>query len=294
MKVLVTGAAGFTGSRVVPILLEAGHEVKCFVRPTTKLDRLPHKEIELCMGSLEESDSLALALDGVEVVINLASLGFGHGPNLVDIIKASGVRRAVFVSTTSIFTSLNAPSKEVRNVAENAIRESGLDYTIIRPTMIYGGPDDRNICRLIQFIKRWPIIPIFGSGRYLLQPVFVKDLAAAIVAATFQKESIRREYNLSGADPLTYNDLVMTICRLIGKRRILIHLPAPPIIAFLKIVELLGIKMKIKAEQVQRLNEHKGFSHNEAVKDFGYNPKPFKEGVSLELFEMGVLDNIRA
>ena len=55
-----------------------------------------------------------------------------------------------------------------------------------------------------------------------------------------------------------------------------------------------GIKMKIKAEQVQRLNEHKGFSHNEAVKDFGYNPKLFKEGVSLELFEMGVLDNIRA
>ena len=293
MKVLVTGAAGFTGSRVVPILLAAGHEVKCFVRSTTKLDRLPHKEIELCMGSLDEADSLALALDGVEAVINLASLGFGHGPNLVDIIKASGVRRAVFVSTTSIFTSLNAPSKEVRNVAENTIRESGLDYTIIRPTMIYGGPDDRNICRLIQFIKRWPIIPIFGSGRYLMQPVFVKDLAAAIVAATFQKESIRREYNISGATPLTYNDLIMTICRLIGKRRVLIHLPASPIIALLKTVELLGIKMKIKAEQVQRLNEHKDFSHNQAVKDFDYNPKSFEEGVSLELFEMGVLDNIR-
>jgi len=288
MKVLVTGGAGFTGSRLVPLLLAAGHEVRCFVRPTTQLVRLPVEEIELAEGSFEETASIEAALDGVDVLINVASLGFGNGPALVESIKSSGVRRALFVSTTSIFTKLNVPSKAVRIVAENAIRKSGLDYTIIRPTMIYGGPDDRNMCRLIAFLRRYPVIPVFGSGRYLLQPVFVGDVAAAAVAAAFEDRCIGREYNISGAEPLSYNEVIATICRLVGKRRMPLHLPASMIIAMLQIVEATGIKLPVKAEQVQRLNEDKDFFHEEAIRDFGYTPKSFKEGILFELNEMGL------
>lgn len=290
MKVLLTGGAGFTGSRAIPLLLDAGHVVRCFVRPTTKLDRVPVDKVELAHGSFEDGKSFLDALQGVDVLINVASLGFGHGPELVERIKSSGVKRAVFVGTTAIFTKLNAPSKAVRSAAENAIRASGLDYTILRPTMIYGGADDRNMCRLITFLRRWPVIPVFGSGRCLQQPVFVGDVAAAAVRSAFEDRCIGREYNVSGAAPLTYNEVIATISRLLGRRRLRLHLPASVIIAGLRVVERTGVRLPVKAEQVQRLNEDKDFPHEDAARDFGYAPKSFAEGIAFELQEMGLLD----
>jgi len=288
MKVLITGGAGFTGSRVVPLLLQAGHDVRCFVRPTTKLDRLPVDDVELAMGEFEDLDSFARALSGMDVLINVASLGFGHGPDLVEAIENSNLRRAVFVSTTAIFTKLNAPSKVVRTAAENAIRESSLDYTIIRPTMIYGGPDDRNMCRLINYLNRWPAIPVFGSGQHLQQPVHVEDVAAALLGAAFQDKCIGQEYNISGAAALTYNEVIATISRVLGKKRLRVYLPSPLMIASLKIVESTGLRLPIKAEQVQRLNEGKDFSHSRAAQDFGFSPRTFEQGIRAEIEEMGL------
>lgn len=289
MKVLLTGGAGFTGSRVIPILLEKGHDVRCLVRPTSNLDRIPVDQVELARGSFEESDSFLAALRGVDVLINVASLGFGHGPALIERVAKSGVRRALFVSTTAIFTKLNAPSKAIRTVAENAIRESGLEYTIIRPTMIYGGPDDRNMCRLIAYLRSWPIVPVFGAGRCLQQPVFVGDVAAAAVSAAFEDRCIGQEYNISGASPLTYNEVIGTIARLLKKRRAPIHLPSGMVIALLRVAELAGLRLPVKAEQVQRLNEDKDFSHADAKRDFGYSPRSFEEGIRLEMIDMGLL-----
>ena len=103
--------------------------------------------------------------------------------------------------------------------------------------------------------------------------------AAAAVAAAFEDRCIGREYNISGAKPLTYNEVIATVCRLIGKRRIPLHVPASIIIAMLRIVEATGLKLPVKAEQVQRLNEDKDFLPEEATRDFGYTPKSFKEGI---------------
>ncbi|MGB0578495.1 MAG: SDR family oxidoreductase [Limisphaerales bacterium] len=289
MKVLVTGGAGFTGSRVVPILLKAGHEVRCLVRPTTNVDRLPVDDVELVHGDFEDSDSVRRALEGQDVLINIASLGFGHGPDLVKTIESSSLRRAVFVGTTAIFTKLNAPSKVVRKAAEDAIRASGLEYTILRPTMIYGGPDDRNMCRLIKFLNRWPMIPVFGSGRCLQQPVHVEDVAQAAVDAVFEDRCIRQEYNISGAAALTYNDVIATISELLGRRRFRCYLPASLIIGMLKLTESIGIRLPVKAEQVQRLNEDKAFAHDDAAADFGYAPRTFRDGIAAEIKQMNLL-----
>jgi len=289
MKVLVTGGAGFTGSRAVPILLQAGHDVRCLVRPTTNTERLPVDDVELVHGEFEDSDSVRRALEGRDVLINIASLGFGHGPDLVKTIESTSVRRAVFVGTTAIFTKLNAPSKVVRKAAEDAIRASELEYTILRPTMIYGGPDDRNMCRLIRFLSRWPIIPVFGSGRCLQQPVHVEDVAQAAVDAVFADKCIRREYNISGAAPLTYNEVIATIAELLGRRRMRLPMPASLIIGMLKLTESIGLRLPIKAEQVQRLNEGKDFAHADATEDFGYAPRTFREGIAAEVKQMNLL-----
>ena len=144
-KVLVTGATGFTGSYVVSALLEQGYEVRCFVRPASNTQILAGHHVDWAYGDLADSDSLKQALENCDILANVASIGFGHAPAIVQAAERAGTKRAIFVSTTAIFTKLNASSKSVRLAAEDCIRKSELAYTILRPTMIYGSSRDR-IC----------------------------------------------------------------------------------------------------------------------------------------------------
>lgn len=286
MKVLVTGATGFTGSYVVPLLLNRGLYIRCLVRRSSNTSDLNRNQIELVYGDLDHIHSLKRALQNTDILLNIASLGFGHATNVVQASLESCVQRALFVSTTAIFTTLNTPSKSIRLAAEEAIRKSGLAYTILRPTMIYGSSRDRNICRLIKYLQRWPIIPIFGNGKYLQQPVYVEDVAKALVEALMTERTIGKSYNVAGATTLTFNEMIDTICELLGCKVRKINIPVWPVLRGLGAAERLGLTLPIKAEQVLRLNEDKAFDIDEGVKDFGYAPRSFAEGISLELKEM--------
>ena len=285
MKVFVTGGTGFTGSHVVPLLLKNGYEVRCLYRPTS--DRLgllrTQSEIEWALGDNSDAQALSVSMQGTEALVNIASLGFGHADSILRAAKNAGIKRAVFISTTAIFTQLNAKSKTVRVAAERAIEISGLQYTILRPTMIYGSRRDRNMWRLIRFMRYSPIIPVFGDGNYLQQPIYVGDVARAILSCLCNDQTIGKSYNIAGKHPFTYSDVIDTIAGQMNKRVWKLHIPSKPVVSLLKLFERLHIPLPIKAEQVLRLNEDKDFSYAEAQKDFGFNPVSFKEGINLEL-----------
>lgn len=283
MKVLVTGATGFTGSRVVPLLLDSGYEVRCFVRETSDRSQLGTLTVEWVTGDLSGNEALTSALHGIDALVNIASLGFGHAESILRSAKEAGVRRGIFISTTAIFTQLNADSKSARLAAEEAIQASGLDYTILRPTMIYGSPRDRNMWRLIRLLRFSPIIPIFGDGESLQQPVFVDDVAQAVLLALGTDVTIGKSYNIAGKDPLTYNQVIDTVASALGKRVWKLHLPYMPIVNFLQFTERIRLRLPIKAEQVLRLNENKAFSYEEAQRDFGFSPRSFAEGIGSEI-----------
>jgi len=279
-KILISGATGFTGSFVVNRFLECkdDYEISIFARNEKKVREMgfDKKDSTIYYGSFEEPSTLKSALEGKDIYINVASLGFGHAPDVIDACKNANVKRTVFFSTTSIFTQLNPASKAIRLEAEQCIRDSGLAYTIIRPTMIFGTPEDRNIYRLIRYVKKWPCIFIPGPGTYLMQPVYVGDLADAVFKIAETKTTIGKEYNLSGRDALSYNELIKTIAKVIGKNIMLIHIPLwlmkPPFWLYEKISK----NPKIKVEQLLRLNEDKNFDHSDATNDFGYHPLGFK------------------
>jgi nucleoside-diphosphate-sugar epimerase len=289
MKVFVTGATGFTGSRVVPLLLKSGYEVRCLYRASS--DRsllLRHQpEIEWVSGDVSDSQSLSAAMQGTDALVNIASLGFSHADSIIRAAQNAGLRRAIFISTTAIFTQLNANSKRVRVAAELAIETSGLEYTILRPTMIYGSPRDRNMWRLIRFVRYSPIVPVFGDGKYLQQPIHVDDVAQAVLSCLSNEKTIGRSYNIAGKYPLTYNEVVDTIARQMNKRAWKIHIPSKPVVSLLGLFERLRIPFPIKAEQVLRLNENKDFSYAEAQRDFGFSPLAFEEGIAIELDKVG-------
>jgi nucleoside-diphosphate-sugar epimerase len=283
MKIFVTGATGFTGSRVVPLLLQNGYEVRCLYRPSSDRSPLPQLEIEWIQADLSDTQALTASMRGADALINLASLGFGHADSIFSAAKNAQIKRAIFISTTAIFTQLNAKSKAVRLAAERAIESGGLDYTILRPTMIYGGPRDRNMWRLIRFLRYSSIIPVFGDGEYLQQPIYVDDVAAAVLGCLKADVTIGKSYNIAGKHPLTYNEVIDTIARQMNKREWKIHLPSKPVVSLLRLFERIRIPFPIKAEQILRLNENKDFSYSEAGRDFGFNPLSFEEGIGMEL-----------
>jgi uncharacterized protein YbjT (DUF2867 family) len=283
MKVLVTGATGFTGSRVVPLLLDSGYQVRALTRATSDRSPLADMDVEWATGDLAYTESFTAALHGVDVLVNIASLGFGHAESIVRAAKEAGVKRGIFISTTAIFTQLNAGSKSIRLAAEEAIQASGLDYTILRPTMIYGSQRDRNMWRLIRLLRITPVMPIFGDGESLQQPIFVDDVAQAVLLALQNDVTIRKSYNIAGKAPLTYNQVIDTVASALDKRVGKLHLPYMPIVRALQFTERMRLRLPIKAEQVLRLNEDKSFSYEEAKRDFGFTPRSFEEGIRIEL-----------
>jgi nucleoside-diphosphate-sugar epimerase len=281
--ILLTGATGFLGEFVLRDLVNQGYKVTCFVRKTSNLDTILKLNANYVYGELDDYKSICEALVEKDALINIASLGFGHASNIVRACEEMNVKRAIFVSTTGIFTKLNPESKGIRLNAEKLIEESKLDYTVIRPTMIYGTPKDRNMWRLVSYIKRFRVIPILGDGTYLQQPVYVGDLANVIIKAYASSVSIKKSYNISGKEALTYNEVIDSTAEALGKRVLKVHIPMKPSYYLLNLYEKVSKKPRLKAEQVLRLNEHKNFSFDEAKADLGYNPLSFAEGIQLEV-----------
>jgi nucleoside-diphosphate-sugar epimerase len=272
-RILIVGATGFLGSGVAARL--TSRDPVALVRSTSDRSVLPNG-MEVRQGDLAQP----LPLDGVETLVYCASMGFGHVPPLVQQLERQGVRRAIFVSTTAIYTSLPSASRVVRQSAEAAVEASSLDWTIVRPTMIYGSGRDRNISRLLRYLERWPVFPLCGNA--LWQPIYVEDLADAVVAALDSASTSHRAYNLAAAAPLTFADLVRAAAQAVGRRVVLVPVPLAAGVLAARLTRL------VSPEQVRRLAEHKAFSIADAARDFNFAPRSFVDGVRLEAEELGL------
>ncbi|MCW6038012.1 NAD-dependent epimerase/dehydratase family protein [Spirulina subsalsa FACHB-351] len=282
-SILLTGATGFTGSFVCQKLIQEQIKFDCLIRHSSDSRKLMDLGLNCVEADLNDLDSLKRTLPNYKILVNVASIGFGAAPTIVQACEESGIERAIFISTTAIFTHLNASSKTIRLAAEQSIKNSSLKYTILRPTMIYGTPEDRNMIRLLRFLQKSPIIPIFGSGEFLQQPVHVEDVAWAITKVINCPETYRKEYNISGKTPLTYNQVIEIASEALGKKTIKVHIPVSLATHCIKTIQSLGLKFPITEEQILRLNEHKNFDYSLASEDFGYSPRSFAEGIDQEI-----------
>ena len=296
MRLLVTGGSGFLGGYVLREATRRGHETVALARSPAAARAVADRGAQPVAGNLDDTGNPgdAAQLDRVfaashcEVLVNLASLGFGHAPAIVAAASEAGIGRAVFISSTAVTTTLAAPAKRVRLAAEQRIRASALKWTILRPTMIYGAPGDRNLSRLLTLLHRVPLLPVPGGGSHLQQPVHVADVADAILNAAERPATAGAIYDVAGPVPLTFDELLRTSARAVASRTRFVPVPLTPIVAAVRGYERLSQHPRIRAEQLLRLAEHKAYVIDSAARDLGFNPRPFAVGIRAEAQTMGL------
>jgi uncharacterized protein YbjT (DUF2867 family) len=290
MRLLVTGGSGFLGGYVLEEAARRGHETVALARSGTAARAVARRGAQPLGGDLDDPARLSELFGAArcDALVNLASLGFGHAPAIVAATGATAIDRAVFVSTTAVTTALPAHSKGIRLDAEQRIRESGLKWTILRPTMIYGAPEDRNLSRLLTLLPRVPLLPVPGGGRQLQQPVHVADVADAVLTAVERPAAAGRNYDVAGPQPLSFAQLLRECARAVGSRTRFVPLPLTPLVAAAHGYELLSARPRIRAEQLRRLAEDKVFAIDEAARDLGYAPRPFTDGIRAEARALGL------
>ena len=289
--IAVLGATGFTGHRIVHALRASAPEeaIVAVVRSTSDHSRLAATGAEFRVADLADDRALIGALRGARIIVSAVSLGFGHAAGICAAITATEPGHAVFFSTTSIATQVPNASRETRIRAEQMILTSGLPATIVRPTMIYGRPGDRNIERLLNLLTRSPIVPVLDHGRSLQQPVHVDDLSVAVAAILrCPARTIGRTYTLPGPNALSYADLVRQAGAALGRRPLLLPVPIRAARTAARVWSRTRMWPRVSAEQVERMIENKSFYWTEASSDFGYNPRPFVDGVALEAQLLGL------
>lgn len=292
MKILLTGATGLLGGALLDSFSSEGYDVRCLVRPhSPNASRLDPDAVEVAYGDATDSNALHRALAGMDALLHVA--GVEYAPSVVEAARRSGVGRLVIVSSTSAHSAFPFRSGPKLGM-ERVVRGSGLDWTIVRPSMIYGSERDKNVHRLLRFLDRSPVAPIFGSGANLWQPVYHKDCAHGIHQALVRSEALHETYDLPGAKPLTYRTLVETAAHALGRQPLIAPIPLSPVYRTLLLTEKLHIPLPVASEQVLRLREDKAYSYEKARRELGYAPRTFAEGVALEVERLRGIGLVRS
>ncbi len=280
MIVAVTGALGFVASHLIPRLAARGHRVLAVMRPGRDGSRVEALGAALRRADLADPATHAGAFDGAEGVVHLA--GMALTPRFLPALERAGVRRGVFVSSAGVYTRLESRGADAKRRGEEALRASSLAWTILRPSMIYGTPADRNMARLLRALARVPFFPAPGGGATPQQPVHVEDLADAIVACFERPASERREYDVGGPEPLALAEVVRLAARALGRRAWVVPVPLGPAHALVAGLRAVGVRTPVSPEQVLRLHESKAVDIGPARADLGFDPRPFERGIAEE------------
>ena len=245
--ILVTGGTGFIGSRVILRLVQSRFPIKVLLRPQKVITKLPHDlALDVVVSSLRDQRSLRAVLSGVETVLHFSS---GENekphPNFEDVdvigtetlIKASidaGVKKILFLSRIGADINSMYPILKAKALAENAIKNSGLDYVIMRLTDVFG-ENDHFTNQLASYIKASPgIVPLPEGGKTVLQPLWIEDLISSIFLLLEDDLFNKSIFTIGGGEFLEFHSIIKIIMKKVERRKVLLAV-AP---AYLRIYNL--------------------------------------------------------
>ncbi len=206
-------------------------------------------------------------------------------PQYFDLIESSHPRRVVALSSTSLFVKRNSSDHGEQHIAErlaegeHALRvwaeARGVEWVILRPTLIYGRGRDKNLTEIVRFVRAWGFFPLLGQANGLRQPVHAEDVATACVSALTLPTAANRTYNISGGETLSYREMVCRIVDAVGKSPRLVTVPRWLFWLAVTMVNLVPRYRHWTVEMVERMNRDLVFDHTDATRDLGFSPRPF-------------------
>jgi uncharacterized protein YbjT (DUF2867 family) len=232
MSVVITGAFSYTGKYATQLLLNRGHRIRTLTFHTERTNPFGDA-VQVFPYNFDHPDRLTETLRGASTLINTYWVRFPHGTStfesavqhtctLINAAKNAGVKRIVHVSIAN--PSLQSPLGYYRGKAqlEQAVLDSGLTYTILRPTVIFG-LEDILINNIAWFIRRFPVFGIPGDGSYRIRPIYVEDMAQLIADAVDQQGDI--VLDAVGPETFSFEELVQLIAAQVGRSVRLVHQP---------------------------------------------------------------------
>lgn len=201
------------------------------------------------------------------------------------LLEASGARRVVALSSTSLFSKDDSSDPNERAIALRlAIAESrlrtwaegrGVEWIVLRPTLIYGLGCDKNIAEIARFIRRFYFFPLFGKANGLRQPIHAQDVAGACLSALRASDVANRAYNISGGETLRYREMVARVFTALGRRTRFLTVPLWAFRLAVAGLRYVPRYQQWSAAMAERMNRDLVFDHTEAARDLGYMPRPF-------------------
>jgi uncharacterized protein YbjT (DUF2867 family) len=237
VKIFVTGATGFVGPKIVHALRAQSNDVRVLVRTPARGARLAGWGAELVTGDITDPASLRAAIDGCTHVVHLVALIKGSAgdfhrvmtegtQHLVAAAKDVGVERFVLMSAlgTSATSKDTVPYYAAKWAEEEAVKGSGLEYTVFRPSFVFG-KDGGALPTFVKQVRYSPVVTVIGPGLQRSQPIWVDDVAAYVARAIDAPAAANRTFEIGGPDVVDWNELYLTIARVLGKRRRMLHVP---------------------------------------------------------------------
>jgi uncharacterized protein YbjT (DUF2867 family) len=289
MIIFLAGGTGFVGGHLRNALVSKGHTVRLLTHTRT-LEAADN--VRIFEGDVTKPDTFTEALSGCDAAVNLVGiirefpergvtferLHVQATENMIDACLQTGVNRYLQMSALGTGPDADSLYHKTKFRAEERVRASRLDFTIFRPSIIFG-PKDDFINKLAELIRNSPAVPVIGDGTYRLQPISADDVAHCFASSLEMPETIGKTYELCGPDRLTYNKMLDIIGEMIGKEKVA-KLKSP--VGLVKLAARLMQSFSffpITMDQITMLLEE-NICDGEWRKTFRFEPTGFVEGIS--------------
>jgi NADH dehydrogenase len=292
MRIFLTGGTGFVGKAVIHALQAHGVLVRCLVRPGSEADLKGFEAIDRVPGDVLIPKGIAEAMQGCRAVIHLVGIIREHRAsgivferlhsqataNIVAATQEAGVHRYLQMSALGVRPNARSRYHRTKWDAEECVRRSGLDWTIFRPSVIYGRGDG-SVSLLAGMIRRLPVVPVLGNGRYRLQPVAVEQVAEGFARALKRPETVGKTYEVGGPHSYAFTEILDQIGQVLGKSRVRkLHHPMALMRPLVRLLEPLPF-FPITSDQLTMLEEDNVCDPTPFCRDFALEPIPFPDGL---------------